>query len=126
VKRRFDSTTTTRNTLWRLLCAIFLTETLRIEDGPAVVEAIKRKWTSADLASSVFGDDRDIAPQQTWDTPPCTKQKDAFNCGVAILVCAVHLAAHIPLPQHADWLAAEVHHGSTEDDGCGGLRRFCH
>jgi hypothetical protein len=56
-------------TLWRLLFAVFLTKTLKIEDGPAVVEAIKRKWTGADLASSVFRDDRDIAPQQHAGTP---------------------------------------------------------
>jgi hypothetical protein len=41
-----------------------------------------------------------------WDCPLCTKQTDAFNCGVAILMFAVHLAARIPfLPSFSPLLS---------------------
>jgi hypothetical protein len=33
-----------------------------------------RKWTAADLASSVLRNDRDIAPQQHAGTPSCCVQ----------------------------------------------------
>jgi len=38
-----------------------------------------------------------------WTTPPCPRQPDAHNCGVASMLCAVHAAAQVQLPQSVDW-----------------------